>query len=614
MKQLANIQAEYTNYSYQKCFVAYSLGAEWSEDLKSACATTLPKFSLEPWYAAEHFDPTQPLRDKVVELIANSRYGIYDISSWQDNQGYWHLPRNVFIELGIAIAFNRPTLLLCHSSNQHLPLPACLQGVEIVEFSGDITLKKELGKRLPHWLDVPPERDWLNRFCIFGNRVCSFREQHPCSQQWGQQTIHCHISDGLDTKHSSFCQSECDEVRGAFEEIFSRFSDLEFYYFDELTVADGYQLLTCSHCQTVRSTPFAIYRITPTTSAETFVSIGISIAIEKLFDHIIPKILLVKQEQEIPSLLRGYEILEASGTGQIRQKLKSCLPNIIKTVRATTWRPRPLPFIETPISSETELPPFEQKSLDIPNQYAEIPIEELRLSVRAYNCLKRANIHSVANLATFTPEDLLSIKGFGHKSNQEVAESLRHFAINWGDFDAEFDSKLQDPGSLLGSDYHESLSEESLSDINLNNEIPIEELRLSVRTYTVLKNAKIDNVSDLLDFSQEDLLELKNFGGKSADELFEVLQTRLGITLPSEFSVGPSEKLSKVEADFLLKDSKILSIRERDVLKLRYGLADGREKTLSEIGQIFNISSERARVIEKKALGKLKNALTKASS
>ncbi|WP_278000320.1 sigma factor-like helix-turn-helix DNA-binding protein [Nodosilinea sp. LEGE 07088] len=64
----------------------------------------------------------------------------------------------------------------------------------------------------------------------------------------------------------------------------------------------------------------------------------------------------------------------------------------------------------------------------------------------------------------------------------------------------------------------------------------------------------------------------------------------------------------------MLKDSKILSIRERDVLKLRYGLADGREKTLSEIGQIFNISSERARVIEKKALGKLKNALTKASS
>jgi hypothetical protein len=175
------MQANYMSYDRQKCFVAHSLGAEWAEDLKSACANILPKFNLEPWYAADHFDPTQPLRDKVVELIANSRYGIYDISHWQDKQGNWHLPHNVFIELGIAIALNRPTLLLRHSSNKSLPLPDCLQGIETIDFAGDVTLKKTLEQRLPQWLDVPPDRDWLNRFCIFGDRICSFREQHPCS-------------------------------------------------------------------------------------------------------------------------------------------------------------------------------------------------------------------------------------------------------------------------------------------------------------------------------------------------------------------------------------------------------------------------------------------------
>ena len=48
-----------------------------------------------------------------------------------------------------------------------------------------------------------------------------------------------------------------------------------------------------------------------------------------------------------------------------------------------------------------------------------------------------------------------------------------------------------------------------------------------------------------------------------------------------------------------------LSPRERDVLRLRYGLDDGRMKTLEEIGQIFNVTRERIRQIEAKALRKL---------
>ena len=46
--------------------------------------------------------------------------------------------------------------------------------------------------------------------------------------------------------------------------------------------------------------------------------------------------------------------------------------------------------------------------------------------------------------------------------------------------------------------------------------------------------------------------------------------------------------------------------RERDVLRLRYGLKDGRTMTLEEIGQIFNLTRERIRQIEAKALNKLR--------
>jgi DNA-directed RNA polymerase subunit alpha len=66
------------------------------------------------------------------------------------------------------------------------------------------------------------------------------------------------------------------------------------------------------------------------------------------------------------------------------------------------------------------------------------------------------------------------------------------------------------------------------------NQILIEELLLSVRAYNCLKRAQIHSVADLLDYSQEDLLEIKNFGQKSAEEVIDALQKRLGINLPKE--------------------------------------------------------------------------------
>ena len=61
--------------------------------------------------------------------------------------------------------------------------------------------------------------------------------------------------------------------------------------------------------------------------------------------------------------------------------------------------------------------------------------------------------------------------------------------------------------------------------------IAIEELQLSVRAYNCLKKAQINSVGDLLEYSPEKLQELKNFGRKSADEVFSVLKHKLGIIL-----------------------------------------------------------------------------------
>lgn len=255
----------YKNYQRQKCFIAYTEQAEWAEDLLSACEEVVsrPEFNLELDYARKHFDPDVTLRQKALELIANARYGIYDLSCWQDEKGKWQIPRNVFIELGMAIALNRSTLFLRHAKNREMELPECLKSLsgQILEFSGFYSLKQELTKHLSKWIGQPPEQSWCNHYCLFGCRVCKYREVHPQTKQFGKKRVSCHISDSSDVDRQDF--------RCMTEEVLERFSNLTYTYLDEVSVVDDYKFLLCTYCQAVRLSPLAIYRITPNSSADT---------------------------------------------------------------------------------------------------------------------------------------------------------------------------------------------------------------------------------------------------------------------------------------------------------------------------------------------------------
>jgi RNA polymerase primary sigma factor len=83
--------------------------------------------------------------------------------------------------------------------------------------------------------------------------------------------------------------------------------------------------------------------------------------------------------------------------------------------------------------------------------------------------------------------------------------------------------------------------------------------------------------------------------------------SRLGDFIESDGET-PEDQVSKsLLREDLESVLSTLSPRERDVLRLRYGLDDGRMKTLEEIGQIFNVTHERIRQIEAKALRKLRH-------
>ena len=113
-------------------------------------------------------------------------------------------------------------------------------------------------------------------------------------------------------------------------------------------------------------------------------------------------------------------------------------------------------------------------------------------------------------------------------------------------------------------------------------------------------NMPVDKVREILKIAQEPV-SLETPIGEEED-------SHLGDFIPDEDASEPSEAASFT----LLKEQLVdvlstLTPREEKVLKLRFGIEDGRSRTLEEVGKEFNVTRERIRQIEAKALRKLRH-------
>lgn len=70
-----------------------------------------------------------------------------------------------------------------------------------------------------------------------------------------------------------------------------------------------------------------------------------------------------------------------------------------------------------------------EKEEDDKGKVLEMNIDELELSVRSYNCLKRAGINTVSELTSKTPEDMMKVRNLGRKSLEEVLAKLRELKL-----------------------------------------------------------------------------------------------------------------------------------------------------------------------------------------
>ena len=113
-------------------------------------------------------------------------------------------------------------------------------------------------------------------------------------------------------------------------------------------------------------------------------------------------------------------------------------------------------------------------------------------------------------------------------------------------------------------------------------------------------NMPVERVREILKISQEPV-SLETPIGEEDD-------SHLGDFIPDDSSPTPAEAVSyQLLREQLNKVLHTLTPREEMVIKLRFGLEDGRTRTLEEVGKEFNITRERIRQIEAKALRKLRH-------
>ncbi len=332
-------------HQYPKCFISLSQQTRHYANIIGFCDRVLPSFDLSPLYAPTFSDEGDSSLNEVINMINNASYGIYDLSYWRkDAESQGLAPGNEFIELGIAMGLNRPVLLLLDSDMMKagVQLPRGLEDLrdQIVPIAGTSSFKERFKQRL-HRLRESCENELLlkKRFCLFAARDCEYREEHPFIGNRGANTLSCLVANGLDTVKN----------------LFDRY-DMDYKYLDDLPGPVGYQLWCCAHCQTVRSSRLALYPITSETPPETFIALGITLALEAQFKYTIPKLLIAQDAHQLPSLLRGHDVMFIRDPAQLEREFGRKIPTLMQNVRNTRVRSQPIPAIIYTIGLRHERP------------------------------------------------------------------------------------------------------------------------------------------------------------------------------------------------------------------------------------------------------------------
>ena len=123
----------------------------------------------------------------------------------------------------------------------------------------------------------------------------------------------------------------------------------------------------------------------------------------------------------------------------------------------------------------------------------------------------------------------------------------------------------------------------------------------------LIKIAKLEGISkenfEKAVFLQKNILRLSSINTYVGEDQ----DTELGdLIMDNEYSTE-DKVINKILSETIESILSTLTDREKTILELRFGLKDGRERTLEEIGTVFGVTRERIRQIEVKAIRKLRH-------
>lgn len=163
--------------------------------------------------------------------------------------------------------------------------------------------------------------------------------------------------------------------------------------------------------------------------------------------------------------------------------------------------------------------------VDARTRLLDMPLSEFELSVRARNCLKKMNIHSLGELIDLSETELLAYKNFGETSLNEIRALLEKKGLHLGqhleEAEAEAPEQAAAPKTTVPPGQQAVLNRS------------VAELELSVRARRCLQRLDVRTLGDLLQFTEQDLLSTRNFGVTSLTEINARLADH-GLKLPTK--------------------------------------------------------------------------------
>ena len=158
-------------------------------------------------------------------------------------------------------------------------------------------------------------------------------------------------------------------------------------------------------------------------------------------------------------------------------------------------------------------------------QLLEIPVTDFELSVRSRNCLRKMNIRTLGDLTRTTEAALLASKNFGETSLSEIKEMMASKGVRLG--------MALEGGERPTSDLRAEPIEELSQEEKMLLARSISDLNLSVRARKCMTKLGIQTVGELIIHSGDELMECKNFGVTSLNEVREKL-TEINLKLKNE--------------------------------------------------------------------------------